>query len=375
MLLIYFHSHFPLPSSFSLTFEITSCQEINITVKNISDGLEGINSIEVKRKEELGNIGDTNNRGGIAVEPDNTLRLYGNVHHEYALSEAVPVNKLTRLKFFFTQLEHVLGVGICLYQTYDFFLVETPKYCFLLKNGVISKASDYFLVQNGFPELEGEAVNLARDKPTKQSSTNPPGDAAHAVDGKIDRILNYDAWEFNTVTSTKADIQPWWEVDLEEDRIIRRVVLHKRVERYGDELKDFTISLYNGQGDLTATETYSSVAEASIGIVFNNVISRKLRITLNGGTARVLCLAEVQVFGAVFDFDVPIGKIFNIPPEVNFNRIAFVQDRSEEKEVNVDLEEASSVITGLSFSFNTPTGEELKVSLAWHNYCCSVCHR
>ena len=327
----------------------------------MNDGLSEKN-IKASREMELGNIGDIENRGGIAVHPDNVLNLYGNVHHEYALSEGVSANKLTRLKFFFTQLEHVLGVGICMYQVYDFFMFESSKYCFSLKNGIIAHASDYVLVQHGYTELEGELVNLAEGKPAKQSSTNVPGDAAFAVDGRTDQILSYDAWEFNTVTSTKADIRPWWEVDLQEDRIIHTVVIFKRNEKYEDDLKNFTVTLHDSQGDLTATETFSGVAEAaSTTFIFNNSIGRKLRIVLNGNTSRVLCLAEVQIFGAVFDFDVPVGQMFNIPPNTNFNRIAFVQDRSEDREDNFDLEEASSVITNISFSANP--GKKLEVRL------------
>lgn len=50
-----------------------------------------------------------------------------------------------------------------------------------------------------------------------------------------------------------------------------------------------------------------------------------MRISLNGDIARILSLAEVEVYGNSFSFDSAFGDLFGIPP-TNINKIAFVQD-------------------------------------------------
>jgi hypothetical protein len=50
-------------------------------------------------------------------------------------------------------------------------------------------------------------------------------------------------------------------------------------------------------------------------------------ITLNGAVERVLCLAEVVVYGISYDFQIPIGKLSNSPP-TNVDRIVFFQDNA-----------------------------------------------
>ena len=292
-----------------------------------------------------GRLSNVPSRGGIAIHPDNTVRLYGDVRYAYAFSEVVPANKFTRLRFVFTEMEKVNGVGICLYEEYGNFLAQSVKYCFLLQGGNIFKLANAMMVREAFPDLQGNAVNLALGKRANQSSVLEPGDAKFAVDGNTNPTFNIDAWQFNTVTLTEKQLNPWWEVDLGEERIIRQIVIYKRTDSYEDDLSDFTVTVHDASGCLAVTETFDGVANSIITFEFDNVIGQKVNIVLNGSSMRVLCLAEVQVFGSIFDFDVPVGEVFNLP-EMNFNRLAFIQERNG----NVDLDEESSVITDLSFS-------------------------
>ena len=295
-------------------------------------------------------MGDTVNRGGINVEPSNVVRLYGNVHHVYGLSELVPVDRYTRFQFVLTEKEKV-HVGICLYEDYNNFLVESTKYCFVLREGKLPNpiSQNVNLLKSESSTLDGEAVNLAYGKYAKQSSTIAPGEASYAIDGKRDQIFSIDAWQFNTVTSTDTEIRPWWEVDLGEDYTIRSVVIYKRLDKYEDDLRDFSVSVFDSNGFVTATETFPDAADAVATIAFDGVDGRKIRVMLNGNITRLLCLAEVQVYGDVIQFDIPVGNLFNLP-EMTFNTLAFVQDRNEGMESNIDLMEESSIITGLSFS-------------------------
>ena len=172
-----------------------------------------------------------------------------------------------------------------------------------------------------------------------------PGDARFAVDGNIDPTLNIDAWQFNTVTLTEKQLNPWWEVDLGEERVIRRIVIYKRTDSYDDDLSDFTVTVHDASGSPTATETFDGVANTTVTFGFDNVIGQKVKIVLNGSSMRVLCLAEVQVFGSIFDFDIPVGEMFNLP-EMSVNRLAFIQYRNG----NIDLDQESSIITDILFS-------------------------
>ena len=295
--------------------------------------------------------GNTADAGGISVQPDNHVRLYGKLHRSFIISELVPVNKFTSFKFGFTEREKVRGFGICLSWSFDVFLVNRVKYCLHLNGGILEH-----LVSNDSSEtirtlnIEGNAVNLAFKKPTKQSSTVAPGEASNAVDGNTHQYLSYDAWEYSTVTITDASIRPWWEVDLQETMTIRRIVIYKRADIYDDDLKDFVLSVYDSSGNLTAFEHTPGSTEAVTDFTFDDVLGQRIRISLNGVTTRVLSLAEVQVFGTVFTFDVPLGRMFNLPP-TNFNRIEMIQDRDGGSSDNVGKEE-SSVITGLSFTEN-----------------------
>ena len=300
-------------------------------------------------------VGDSVNRGGVTVGPENELRLYGDVRDSYGLSKSIRVNKFSRFRFSFTEIERTQGVGVCFFRDFDSFLVEETTYCFILRGGTLSHQSRYVMVSSQSTILEGRSLNLALKKPTKQSSVTgqmsakAPGDSEFAVDGNINQIFSNDAWQFNSVTRTEAEVHPFWEVDLEEDRIIRHIVIYKRLDIYDDDLKDFTITIHDSNGTETAIETINGTADMKSTYEFDSVIGRSINIVLNGNHRRILCLAEVQIYGSLFEFDVPIGKLFNLP-QSNINRIAILQDRDENSKQNFDLDHESSIFTRMSFS-------------------------
>ena len=323
-------------------------QDFFVSAKKTNDAVAEKIIISVSLKGLLLDLGDTLNRGGINVKPDNVVRMYGNVHHVYGLSEVVPVDKFTRFQFILTEKENV-DVGICLSEDYNVFL--STKYCFVLRQGRLPRpaSKNIKFLKSKSSTLDGEAVNLALGKHAKQSSTIAPGEANYAVDGKTDQFFSIDAWQFNTITSTDIEILPWWEVDLGEDFTIRSIVIYKRLDKYEDDLRDFNVFIYDSNGFVTATNIFPRVAAAVTAFEFDNVKGRKIKVMLNGDTARILCLAEVQVFGNVIKFDVPIGGLFPLP-KMNFNTLAFVQDRNEALDSNLDLMEESTILTDLSFS-------------------------
>ena len=261
------------------------------------------------------------------------------------------MNRFTRIKFRLAERERVLGVGICLKNGKD-----DVAFCFLLRNGKYSRqpTSNAVIFYRGPYNLDGDQVNLALRKSTSQSSATglntimEPGDSKFAVDGNTIQIFNNEAWQYNSVTRTEAEIRPWWEVDLAGDKQIRRIVIYKREDIYEDNLKDFTIYIFNADGITTAIKNYNGTAPPISSFDFDGVNGRRVKIELNGSIPRVLCLTEVEVYGSEFEFDIPIGQLFSLP-HTEFREIAFIQDRSESMTDNANLDIESSSISNISF--------------------------
>ena len=322
--------------------------------KSLSIGYQAsdeVQSIVLDRDGSL-NLSDTINRGGVVIHPDNVVRLYGNVHHSYSLSTSISVNRYTQIQFIFTQVEYVHGVGICLFQEFGSSFQSDIK-CVALKGGNFPSYQNVLIVNSGSINLDGDQLNLALRRPTSQSSTtgrniaDAPGDSNFAVDGNKNPIFNTEVWRSNTVTRTESEIRPWWVVDLEEERLIRKIVIYKRIDVYGDDLKNFMISLMDSGGNVIMEKTFSETAPPIFTFDNINVVGKSIKISLNGDDSRVLCLAEVEVYGSVFEFNLEIGQLFNLP-ETNFNRLAFIQDRSETIAENADLDYESSIFTNIT---------------------------
>ena len=79
------------------------------------------------------------------------------------------------------------------------------------------------------------AENLARAGKASQSSTDFGGDAARGNDGNTDGVFTN-----NSVTHTKSDDNPWWEVDLGAEKPVERVVVWNRKEA-GERLTNWRV--------------------------------------------------------------------------------------------------------------------------------------
>ena len=72
-----------------------------------------------------------------------------------------------------------------------------------------------------------------------QSSTHNGGNAGRAIDGRKGGYFKN-----NSVTHTKEQKDPWWEVDLGRDYEIRKVVVHNRTDKgMAGRLKGFTLKV------------------------------------------------------------------------------------------------------------------------------------
>lgn len=82
--------------------------------------------------------------------------------------------------------------------------------------------------------------NVALKGEAKQSSTDYDGPAKLAIDGNTDG--NY---EKKSVTHTKSEKDPWWEVDLKDEKVIDRIVLWNRTGGVEDRLAGYKLELLN----------------------------------------------------------------------------------------------------------------------------------
>ncbi|MGE5191667.1 MAG: DUF1549 domain-containing protein, partial [Deltaproteobacteria bacterium] len=80
--------------------------------------------------------------------------------------------------------------------------------------------------------------NLARAGKANQSNTDYGGEPQRAIDGNTDG----DYFAANSTTHTKQEDNPWWEVDLGNDKPIERIVLWNRTDgSVGSRLANFKV--------------------------------------------------------------------------------------------------------------------------------------
>ena len=80
--------------------------------------------------------------------------------------------------------------------------------------------------------------NLAKGKNATQSSAAFGGRATRAVDGNVD-----GAYLKGSVTHTRTEANPWWEVDLGKGVGVEEVVVYNRTDSHGARLEGFTLKV------------------------------------------------------------------------------------------------------------------------------------
>ncbi len=295
--------------------------------------------------------------GGVNVI-DQNLRLHGDVAHVFKIQGTFKANRFIHLRFKMVELLKVNKHNICFYENSEETLVELGLinrdvgYCMTIEDGTISVLNGLALKRG--KEYQSIYLNLALGKLTMQSSTFGPGTSEGAVNGIVDQIFNYDRWESNTVTHTLPEMNPWWEVDLQSDYILHRMEIYARVDPYDGDLSNFTVYVSSLNGTLVRefNSNDTIVKESTIVIDLKNVSGAKVRIQLDGQKERVLCLAEVQIFGNTRIFDIAIGQIFNLP-ETILDRIEFIQEKEDFEDPTIlsmdGTEVTSTIIRDISF--------------------------
>ena len=307
--------------------------------------------------------------GGINIHPTNVIRLYGDASNTYSLSKSITVSKFTKVQLTLHQEESVRGVGFCFYEFYSGGISgATDFYCVVLRGGSITNLSSFALEPRVNKDTEndlfGEPINLALNMRSRQSSTFGPGGAGSAIDGNTKANFDYDAWELNSVTHSQKEINPWWEVVLDKSHRIREVQVYRRIEDYEGDLTRLSITLFDSKDiEVERKELDIALAGDSFVVKFDGSPGTTLRVMLLGDYERILCLAEVKVFGFSYNFNLRIGKLFNFP-EMSINRVAFVQELEENglTQPFIDFSEVRESTSIRDFYITDDESQEVAVS-------------
>jgi len=148
------------------------------------------------------------------------------------------------------------------------------------------------------PSFQSKLKNLALGRRTIQSSEQHGGKPEAAVDGNTVGI-----WTSGTVTHTRNEENPHWQVDLAHESTIDTVYIWNRIDCCRDRLSNIRIDVYDYMhGEVVATQT---ILEGKVmnAVDFGGVEGSAVRVTRETGAGQnqVLSLAEVQIQGTLGD--------------------------------------------------------------------------
>ena len=148
-------------------------------------------------------------------------------------------------------------------------------------------------------DMEEKSMNVALNKPTKQSSTY--GHTRHSphsglvVDGNTDGMF----WR-RSVSHTNRDSNPWWEVDLQRDYTIKEIVVYNRRDCCEGRLQGFKIYLYNDDQVAWSDTQTGAIGQMIRFSLEPNAVGDRVKIVIEG-RSEYLQLTEVQVFNKFFE--------------------------------------------------------------------------
>jgi hypothetical protein len=133
--------------------------------------------------------------------------------------------------------------------------------------------------------------NLALDGTATQSSIGyKDAIAARAIDGNSD-----GGFFSNSVTHTGSDQNAWWQVDLGENCVIRKINCFNRTDADAQRASNYDIKVGADGSTWTTVLHQAEVMGTPTEIKLGNVTGRYVRIQLR--SANILTLAEVEVWG------------------------------------------------------------------------------
>lgn len=202
--------------------------------------------------------------------------------------------------------------------------------------------------------------NIALGKQTSQSSEDEGYSSSIAVDG-ISAKEEY--------SRTLIEKSPWWEVDLENEFAIEKIVIRLKEDPDLDYLSDYKVDIFDTSGEKVfnyygaesdSKEYEKVIDEEAIPL---NVIGSKIRITLNGDDerTRLLALKQVEVHQRVYGpnrvVEIPFGTLKDGMP---IAYVAFIHHPSEDPG---DPSRARNAVSNVQ-NFNFIFGELPKITAA-----------
>ncbi|MEO9570390.1 MAG: T9SS type A sorting domain-containing protein [Polaribacter sp.] len=172
-----------------------------------------------------------------------------------------------------------------------------------LSTGALTNTNYYYMSQYLKP-----VINLASTGTATQSSTNPTYDKGPelAIDGDING--NYGG---GSVTVTNNEENPWWQVDLGDDKVIGDIKVFNRTDGCCKAvMSNFTVSVINDAGATVFSKTYTTYPNPAVTMNADNVKGRIVKVQLN--VTGALTLAEVQVLQGEEQLSVGDYKSINV---------------------------------------------------------------
>ncbi len=92
-----------------------------------------------------------------------------------------------------------------------------------------------------------------------QSSEEYGGEASRAVDGKSEQAFGED-----TVTHTKSENYPWWQLDLGQPAMVGKIKIWNRSDCCGDRLEGAVVELLDANRNVVWSEVISKAEDGSV---------------------------------------------------------------------------------------------------------------
>jgi hypothetical protein len=160
-------------------------------------------------------------------------------------------------------------------------------------------------------------MNVAAKGQATQSSTDFGGAAARAIDGNT----NGDYYGANSVTHTKQGDDPWWEVDLGEERTLDELVIWNRTDGAGDRLKGARLLVLDAGRKPAWESVLAEAPQTSAALALNG----ERLIALRNATAdysQADLLAEQAIDGDTNRSGWAVGGGVGVTHNVGFETIA-----------------------------------------------------
>ena len=140
-------------------------------------------------------------------------------------------------------------------------------------------------------EVQGKSENIARGKPTSQSSTYINGVSSRAVDGNKDAM-----WSGESITHTRHMSNPSWSVNLMGRYMINQIKVYNRQDCCKSRLSGFKVIIWNNEVPVWTFTHHEGTPKPVTVLDVPDIIGNVIEILIPGAR-KVLSLAEVEAFG------------------------------------------------------------------------------